>query len=429
MELNNIRMNFPCYYIDAISFDTVEPYITPSFEDVQAIVLAKMQQAYDDGKTKFYLIYRNANSTHPLRYFPVLIDINTNTGVITTTGYKQVCSVNSVEAVSFTVSMDYGTWSLVNDVITHTGEHIGGYIVNKSTFNYLAKNNITAYTPTLDYHPATKRYVDEQVTNEIPNASSLVTVEIMPTANASHFGKVLLYAGGESNVYWMPGHMYQCQRWEDEQQNVSYHWVDIGKRDAYDYFMPEPSEENYDVIIQYKGQTDANYVNGAFYKCVAHVVDGNVTYAWEYCSVDRAKPVTVWEVDGTIVTTPLAGIQANISANPAWQLTGLDLTPFKRIKVYSKAAKGSTDAQTTGAMILEMSLDDRAACTGFGGNFVGSIVTQKPCDNNRLATLTCAVSADKTKFVVLKQTTLYGTVVADNNDIGADVFLIEGYYN
>lgn len=141
----------------------------------------------------------------------------------------------------------------------------------------------------------------------------------------------------------------------------------------------------------------------------------------------QRKPVVVWESN-----TPseyLKGIQANLSASPAWQLTDLDLTPFKRIKIYTCAGKGSTNASTTPAIILEMSLDSRAVSTAWGNNYVASAVVQKSNDNNRLATLTCAVSNDKTKFVVLWQTSLYGTAATANNDIGADVFMIEGYYD
>lgn len=139
----------------------------------------------------------------------------------------------------------------------------------------------------------------------------------------------------------------------------------------------------------------------------------------------QRKPVVVWETD----TNFLNAIQADITENPAWQLTGLDMTPFKRIKIYSKAGKGRTTAGATGGMILEMSLDSRAGFADYGGNFVGSVLVQKPNDANRYASLTCAVSADKTKFVVLRQTSLYGTAATTNNDIGADVFMIEGYYD
>lgn len=146
---------------------------------------------------------------------------------------------------------------------------------------------------------------------------------------------------------------------------------------------------------------------------------------WEY----QRKPVTVWEVDGTTVTEGLKALQTDIDATMNWQLTGLDLTPYKRIKVYSKGGQGQTNAGTTGAMILEISLDSRMGISTKGGHFVGSVLSQKPNDANRFASLTCAVSADKTSFAVLRQTSLYGTAATTNNDIGADVVLIEGYYD
>lgn len=144
----------------------------------------------------------------------------------------------------------------------------------------------------------------------------------------------------------------------------------------------------------------------------------------------QRKPVVVWEESNP--DNYLKGIQSDISASPAWQLTGLDMTPFKRIKIYSKCGQGtgiSAANSTTAAMILEMSLDDRAHIEAYGNNFVGSIISQKPNNRNRLATLTCAVSADKTSFVVLAQTNLYGTGETNNNDVNANVFMIEGYYD
>ena len=143
----------------------------------------------------------------------------------------------------------------------------------------------------------------------------------------------------------------------------------------------------------------------------------------------QRKPDVVWEVDGVNVTAGLNALQTDIAANMNWQLTGLNLTPYKRIKVYSKGGQGSTNAGTTGAMVLEMSLDPRMAIATKGGHYVGSVLSQKPNDNNRYASLTCAVSADKTSFAVLRQTSLYGTAATTNNDIGASVVLIEGYYD
>ncbi len=144
----------------------------------------------------------------------------------------------------------------------------------------------------------------------------------------------------------------------------------------------------------------------------------------------QRKPVVVWE--SSTPSEYLKGTNSNISANPSWQLTNLDMTPYKRIKIYSCAGQGTgttASASTTPAIVLEMSLDSRNAISAYGGNYIGSIVVQKPNDNNRLATLTCAVSSDKTSFVVLRQTSLYGTAATNNNDVNANVFMIEGYYD
>lgn len=179
-------------------------------------------------------------------------------------------------------------------------------------------------------------------------------------------------------------------------------------------------------------------MNGNLYQCTGVTLGNPTTYTWrevaniEQLNLRQKKPVVVWEVDGTTVTTGLVGVNEDISANPNWQLTNLDLTPFARIKIYSKAAQkaGTTaSASTTPAMVLEMSLDPRAAIAEYGNNFVGSMLAQKPNDANRLCTLTCAVSADKTKFEVLRMTNLYGTAATSNSDVNAYVFKIEGYYD
>ena len=144
----------------------------------------------------------------------------------------------------------------------------------------------------------------------------------------------------------------------------------------------------------------------------------------------QRKPVVIWE--SSTPSEYLKAIQSNISASPAWQLTNLDMTPYKRIKIYTCAGQGTgstASASTTPAIVLEMSLDERARIGAYGNNYVASIVVQKPNDANRLATLTCAVSSDKTSFVVLRQTNLYGTAATSNNDVNSNVFKIEGYYD
>ena len=141
----------------------------------------------------------------------------------------------------------------------------------------------------------------------------------------------------------------------------------------------------------------------------------------------QKKPVVIWETN----STGLFAINSNISASPTWQLTDLDFSPFKRVKIYTKCGQKNSatpSASTTSAMVLEMSLDSRAAGP-YAGHFVGSVVSQNPNDANRLATLTCAISSDKTSFVVLRMTSLYGTAATDNTDANGYVFKIEGWYD
>ena len=145
----------------------------------------------------------------------------------------------------------------------------------------------------------------------------------------------------------------------------------------------------------------------------------------------QRKSVTVWEVQD--VSQGLLARNTNISSSLNWHLTGLDLTPYARIKIYSRAGRKTgamaADSSITPASIIEMSLDDRALETVSQNVFIGSSAVQNPNDPNRLGLLTCAVSADKTKFAVVRATTLYGTAATSNTDAYPYVFKIEGYYD
>lgn len=145
----------------------------------------------------------------------------------------------------------------------------------------------------------------------------------------------------------------------------------------------------------------------------------------------QRKPDVVWEVSD--VSQGLLALNTGISSNVAWQLTNLDLTPYKRIKIYAKAGRktGSlaADSSIVPAVVIEMSLDDRAKETVTQNAFIGSGMFQNPNDANRFGAITCAVSGDKTKFVVLRMTSLYGTAATSNTDTYQYVFKIEGFYD
>ena len=77
-----------------------------------------------------------------------------------------------------------------------------------------------------------------------------------------------------------------------------------------------------------------------------------------------------------------SGFEAsNSNAGATWHLTGLDLSPYKRIKCYVCEA-GDANSNYTPSHIVEIHLDDRAK--GSFGYFVGGHGSQNPNNNNRI---------------------------------------------
>lgn len=312
-----------------------------------------------------------------------------------------------------------------------------GYANGESSTSYRPVIRNIA-TPASDYDAANKKYVDDNTANPTLH---LVDLNLDGSVNLS--ASSLVYETIKSNLTNPKRTDYLDCFWENGQGTNSFTRFkanavgvsDVNNGDVmfeaelfylgipiWIVFTLSPQSVLTTVAVMRREDT-ANKVQS---------ITSNSTSAVKYPSTKavfdefQRKPAVIWDAgDGA----GLAAIQANLSASPNWQLTNLDFSPYKRIKIYSKAGKGSTNAGTTAAMILEMSLDPRMASAAWGGHYVGSVLSQKPLDNNRYASLTCAVSADKTSFVVLWQSSLYGTAATANNDIGANVIRIEGYYD
>ena len=148
-------------------------------------------------------------------------------------------------------------------------ESVGGeYITYKWTDIYvqtppnlsrfLAKDNTTAYTPTGDYNPATKLYVDSGLSNK---QDSLVSGTNIKTVN----GSSVLGAG------------------------------DIVTEQIQYSSVPTASAANLGKVIQYIGATSANYTNGYFYKCIDD--GGNYVWAVSPTQLVDVEPCTNADID------------------------------------------------------------------------------------------------------------------------------------
>ena len=293
-------------------------------------------------------------------------------------------------------------------------------------------------TPNSNYDAANKAYVDDMC-----SVPTLHLVDLNPDGSVNLAASTLVYDTIKSNLTNPKRSDYLDVFWENGAGSGTY-----TRFQAHAVGVLDVNTGNVMFLAQFKylglqrwmmfelDSTNTLTTTGLYtWQSIHQKTDdivGNSTSSEMYPSTKavfdqfQRKPVVVWEDTSG---GGLNALQSDLSANPNWQLTGLDMTPFKRIKVYSRCGKGSTNASTTGAMVLEILLDSRAASTAWGNNYCGSVLSQKPNDSNRYASLTCAVSADKTKFAVLRQTSLYGTAATTNADVGASVFMIEGYYD
>ena len=138
----------------------------------------------------------------------------------------------------------------------------------------------------------------------------------------------------------------------------------------------------------------------------------------------RLKPVVVWQA--TTSSEGILAAETDISQNPTWQLTGLDMPGFKYVEVYIRAG-GSANVSYTPSIVVEIDLDNMNKSSF--GHFLGSAVVQAPNDRNRLLAVSVAISENKTSVLFSRCTSLYGTAATDANNNGRIMYKIVGYYD
>ncbi len=108
------------------------------------------------------------------------------------------------------------------------GYYTQSYLTShQSLSNYLAKNNTTNFTPTGDYNPATKKYVDDTAVElEAAIEEASIQVDIMPTPSAANVGEVYQYTGPDTQDL-DHGHFYEIVE-KEIGGVVTYEYQDIG---------------------------------------------------------------------------------------------------------------------------------------------------------------------------------------------------------
>ena len=179
--------------------------IITGYDGIPRMYECKTYYEYTDGTQHTYTSTINSNNEN-------------NIGV--TTGLKNF-GINTVTL-----------WE--NDVCTCTSVYCteGSRHMIKTT-DVLTKTNTTSFTPTADYHPATKKYVDDSIAAiDIPtgNTNAIEQVETLPTGSEALVGTVYQYVGTNNASYgYLRGNYYICTKRtylnKHNERKTGYSWV------------------------------------------------------------------------------------------------------------------------------------------------------------------------------------------------------------
>lgn len=145
------------------------------------------------------------------------------------------------------------------------------------------------------------------------------------------------------------------------------------------------------------------------------------TYTQNILALGDTRYLNVYDI---IYDNPTGFEASNDDAGDTWHLTGLDLSKYRRLKIYV-CAGGDSNSNYSPPHTVEVDLDDRAK--GSFGYFFGSHAAHCPNNRNRHHIVSFTVNAEKTAIQFQHSISIYGTA-ASNSAGGRRCYRIEGYY-
>lgn len=166
-------------FVKGYSFmGTIEPTDTPVTESINVFYYAVQAGTYTNYGglviTEPGFVYFNADNGYTTVPFSFtgsgisgVVSVNNKTGVVTIT----------TDDIPEGATNKYFTGTVPTDVsdLTDTNNLISS---KAPIVNVLTKDNTNSYTPVLDYHPATKKFVDEAIITAIQGISNIGTADI-----------------------------------------------------------------------------------------------------------------------------------------------------------------------------------------------------------------------------------------------------------
>ena len=165
------------YTCDTIGFDGTSPeniYDGTSLKNAEKII----QDAYEKGYARIGILFNGDSSI----YSSGITDTSQQYNNYIFYGYKILDGLSAI--VDFVQTFIRGTWE--NDIFTCTNinNKWRGYGTLAFTSSVLTKTNTSSYTPTSDYNPATKKYVDDGLNDiKLGNITPVYCLKLSSTTN------------------------------------------------------------------------------------------------------------------------------------------------------------------------------------------------------------------------------------------------------
>lgn len=123
------------------------------------------------------------------------------------------------------------------------------------------------------------------------NVGETIQVSIMPTATADNSGAIVQYVG-TTNANYINGYFYKCV--SDGGVTPAYSWEKMQVSDGGDTIqvetLPTASADEVGNIYQYVGETNLSFTNGYFYECI----EDSGSYSWVEKEVQKNEDVPHW---------------------------------------------------------------------------------------------------------------------------------------
>lgn len=176
---------------------------------------------------------------------------------------------------------------------------------------------------------------------------------------------------------------------------------------------------NFELLVNKKGDILSNTESEVFYPNMKAVYD-------------LVSPHIVWGSNDYTQGVLALNDEVNKIELSSFQITGLDLTPYKYIKCYiASNCDNVSTARTTPPLVISVYLEDGQILRGPNitkNYYIGQRVGYMSEDRNVGYRATIAVSPSKDSVCFVDQSTLYGTTIGGRNDNSRFLYKIEAYY-